>query len=343
MNTEHAPNDNFSDDSETKKHVTPFAFGVAEELLGKPLASPRRRLVAVMIDLIFIALLTTLNTLVLAILVMFISARGLYSLRGQVAKGWQKLLLGFALFVSSVIILIYIAAKVFDFNSVVIDDKEISTSNEQAETVLLEYKNSEIDDEFSLVISELKNKDDEPLCEPGDKCDVPFFNALIQHLIEQGYEYQDASTLFIGVREFLNQNQHLDSDFEQLTLSERLYNQRYKREHAFFSAEEEGVSIISLLQGFIRDLGLSFGWAAMYFSVLTAWCNGQTLGKKILGIRVVRIDAKRIDLWESFGRYGGYSAGVATGLLGFLQIYWDANRQAIQDKISETLVIRISK
>jgi hypothetical protein len=30
-------------------------------------------------------------------------------------------------------------------------------------------------------------------------------------------------------------------------------------------------------------------------------------------------------------------------LSGFLQVYWDPNRQAIQDKISETLVINIRK
>ena len=34
---------------------------------------------------------------------------------------------------------------------------------------------------------------------------------------------------------------------------------------------------------------------------------------------------------------------MATGLLGFIQIYWDANRQAIHDKISATVVIDIRK
>jgi uncharacterized RDD family membrane protein YckC len=47
-------------------------------------------------------------------------------------------------------------------------------------------------------------------------------------------------------------------------------------------------------------------------------------------------------LWDSFGRYGGYGAGLATGLLGFIQIYWDPNRQAIHDKISATIVIDVT-
>ena len=37
---------------------------------------------------------------------------------------------------------------------------------------------------------------------------------------------------------------------------------------------------------------------------------------------------------------GGYAAGLATGLLGFAQIFWDKNRQAIHDKIAETAVVR---
>jgi len=67
------------------------------------------------------------------------------------------------------------------------------------------------------------------------------------------------------------------------------------------------------------------------------------VGKLLLGIKVIKIDGKDLTLWESFERYGGYSAGLATGLMGFLQVFWDANRQAIHDKISETMVIDLKK
>ncbi|QYK14955.1 RDD family protein [Shewanella rhizosphaerae] len=113
-----------------------------------------------------------------------------------------------------------------------------------------------------------------------------------------------------------------------------------------FDEEEDKPSPYSLLEwakGILNDLGLGFGWAAFYFTIFTAWFDGQTLGKKLLNIRVVPLDASSISLWDAFGRYGGYGAGFATGLLGFLQIYWDANRQAIQDKISETVVVDLSK
>jgi hypothetical protein len=47
-----------------------------------------------------------------------------------------------------------------------------------------------------------------------------------------------------------------------------------------------------------------------------------------------------MTLWSAFERFGGYAAGLLTGLLGFAQVYWDRNRQAIHDKITETVVIR---
>lgn len=101
-------------------------------------------------------------------------------------------------------------------------------------------------------------------------------------------------------------------------------------------------SLLKISKGLAADLGLGFGWAAFYFTALTALLKGQTLGKKLLGIKVIKLDGSTPNIWESFGRYGGYGAGLATGLLGFLQIFWDPNRQAIQDKISETLVIRVA-
>ncbi|MCE9686902.1 RDD family protein [Shewanella sp. AS16] len=102
-------------------------------------------------------------------------------------------------------------------------------------------------------------------------------------------------------------------------------------------------SLLEWAKGVLNDLGLGFGWSAFYFTVFTAWFDGQTLGKKLLRIRVIQLDGSKISLWAAFGRYGGYGAGFATGLLGFLQIYWDANRQAIQDKISATVVIDLTK
>lgn len=107
--------------------------------------------------------------------------------------------------------------------------------------------------------------------------------------------------------------------------------------------ESDTRSVMAWIKGFMSDMGLGFGWAAFYFTVFTAKFDGQTLGKKLLGIRVIQLDGAKISIWGAFGRYGGYAAGFTTGLLGFMQIFWDANRQGIQDKISSTVVIDLAQ
>ena len=89
----------------------------------------------------------------------------------------------------------------------------------------------------------------------------------------------------------------------------------------------------------LHGLGLKFGWAIAYFSLLPFWWKGQTLGKRLFGLRVVELTGKPLGLMTCFRRYGGYAAGLATGGMGFLQILWDANRQAVEDKLAHTVVV----
>ena len=93
----------------------------------------------------------------------------------------------------------------------------------------------------------------------------------------------------------------------------------------------------------IDEVGLGLGWAVVYFSLLPAWWNGQTVGKKLLRLRAVELTGKPITVMRAFKRYGGYAAGMATGLFGFAQVFWDPNRQAIQDKTAHTVVIDLRR
>jgi hypothetical protein len=103
---------------------------------------------------------------------------------------------------------------------------------------------------------------------------------------------------------------------------------------------EEGPGLLAFLRSFAEDLGLGLGWFGLYFTATTALWQGRTPGKRLLGIRVIRLSGKPIGWWASFERAGGYAAGLATGLLGFLQILWDDNRQGIHDKIAATTVVQ---
>lgn len=93
------------------------------------------------------------------------------------------------------------------------------------------------------------------------------------------------------------------------------------------------------LNRLIESVGISFGWGAVYFSLLPAWWSGQTLGKKALQLRVLELTGKPLTVMRCLRRYGGYAAGMATGGLGFLQALWDVNRQGIQDRVAHTVVV----
>lgn len=91
----------------------------------------------------------------------------------------------------------------------------------------------------------------------------------------------------------------------------------------------------------LDSLGISFAWGIVYFSLLPALWGGQTLGKKLLGLRVVELTGQPITVMRGLRRYGGYAAGMATGGLGFLQVLFDPNRQGIQDRTAHTVVLDV--
>jgi RDD family len=89
----------------------------------------------------------------------------------------------------------------------------------------------------------------------------------------------------------------------------------------------------------LDEVGLSYGWGLLYFATLSARWRGQTLGKRLFGLRVVELTGKPLTFLQGVKRFGGYAAGMATGGLGFAQLLWDSNRQALHDKAAHTVVI----
>jgi hypothetical protein len=93
------------------------------------------------------------------------------------------------------------------------------------------------------------------------------------------------------------------------------------------------------LDRLVDAAGASFGWGIVYFSLLPAWWAGQTLGKKLFRLQVVELSGRPMTVMRCLKRYGGYAAGMATGGLGFGEMLWDVNRQAIQDRAAHTAVV----
>lgn len=87
------------------------------------------------------------------------------------------------------------------------------------------------------------------------------------------------------------------------------------------------------------ELLAAFFGALCYFSLFLWKWEGQTPGKRLMHLRVVKLNGKPLTFWNSLERASGYTASAAILLLGFMQYFWEKNRQATHDKISETIVL----
>ena len=110
----------------------------------------------------------------------------------------------------------------------------------------------------------------------------------------------------------------------------------------------------SLLQriGLVKgDLHLEFDfehWYSIiplvaYFSLSIYFGNGKTLGKRLMGIRVVSVVHEKIGFWLAVERALGYGASFLEFGFGFLQYFIDPNRRTVHDRIAETIVIQDRK
>ncbi len=101
-----------------------------------------------------------------------------------------------------------------------------------------------------------------------------------------------------------------------------------------------GSSWLYQARAFTGALGVTFGWSGIYFTLIAGFLRGKTLGKFLLRIRAVKLNGKPLTFFDAFLRHGGYMAGLAMGLLGFLKLLWEPNRQAVEDRIVGTVVIK---
>ncbi|MFC1711107.1 RDD family protein [Patescibacteria group bacterium] len=79
---------------------------------------------------------------------------------------------------------------------------------------------------------------------------------------------------------------------------------------------------------------------ALYFVFLWVNWNGQTVGKKAMGIKVVRVDGKPLDYPEAITRYLMYIVSAIPFFLGYFWVIWDEKKQGWHDKVAKTFVVK---
>ena len=104
--------------------------------------------------------------------------------------------------------------------------------------------------------------------------------------------------------------------------------------------------ILSIIGGvlfsFLRNPGgvVSFLIGLLYYWYFWTHNNGQTPGKSVMKIRVIKKDGSPMTDADAIVRGVGYTIGGAVFLLGFLWAFWDENRQGWHDKLASTYVVK---
>lgn len=312
---------------EVRQIVTPHAFTVADELIGQPLAKPMRRGIAIGIDGLIISGLASASLIFVLPTMLYLCWN-----RYKAQKKNHLLLMVFATLAM---------LGTLSWAPQLVQEQEQDASS-ASDMNLTPHAGAEL----AKVSLELSTK----ACD--DECVEDKIKELALELQESGVSTEHQRDLLDGVLDItelkgVEKRALLDKYVAQpkvvatepvaaAAVTEPVKEESYS---VLDKLKNSDYSLIKWVKGILADFGLGFGWAMVYFTFYISWNNGQTIGKLLTRIRVVQLDNQPLTLWASFSRQGGYGAGFATGLIGFAQILWDPNRQAIQDKVASTVVI----
>ena len=88
---------------------------------------------------------------------------------------------------------------------------------------------------------------------------------------------------------------------------------------------------------------VSFAVGAAFQVYFLARHHGQTPGKMLLDIRVVKVDGSPLTRTDAFIRYLGYAInGLSLGL-GWLWAFFDKDHQGWHDKVAKTYVVNVQR
>ena len=90
----------------------------------------------------------------------------------------------------------------------------------------------------------------------------------------------------------------------------------------------------------LQVVGVTWFFSLVCYFTLFSWVAGATPGKMLFGLKVIGWYGETPGLLRSLVRSLCYVVDAAVFGLGFLMVFVTSNRQALHDKVIETLVIR---
>ncbi len=303
---------------ERREIVTPYAFEVCPSLLGVPTASPLRRLLAISLDGLLVVGLAKAYLICIVPVMAYLTY-----FRWQAGKRLHGGLL--------VLFALGWLVAAFEQNEAILPADEAPVAAAA----------------LTIATQSIRLSSDE--CRQD--CQQQIMQDTAKELRQHKLNRQQADEVLAGLAESASlpaqiwpgQREQLLAGFAKATAPQPAGSAQHNRSlqtdapavpeagdknaagqpQAWYMPSPQTHSILQWVQGILGDIGIGFGWAAAYFTLTVAWCHGQTIGKRLFGIKVIQLDGKELSVIAAFSRQGGYGAGFATGLLGFAQVLWD--------------------
>lgn len=98
-----------------------------------------------------------------------------------------------------------------------------------------------------------------------------------------------------------------------------------------------GTKALAIFLGILNISAVIFVW--VFYYVIGWSLVGQTIGKRMLGLRVMSYDGQGLTLKQALLRYFGYWLSAFPFFLGYIWVLVDDERLGWHDKIAHTCVI----
>ena len=103
--------------------------------------------------------------------------------------------------------------------------------------------------------------------------------------------------------------------------------------------ETRDIYIENFIEKFSMEATVGFLIIPFLYFVLLEGMSGATIGKRLTGIRVRRKDGGKISYGTAALRHFGRIISTLIFMLGYLLAFIDSKRQALHDKVANTMVL----
>jgi len=105
--------------------------------------------------------------------------------------------------------------------------------------------------------------------------------------------------------------------------------------------------VLAVIGGLLSSFAGNTGWGIGLLTQLAyQWYfltrqGGQTPGKRLMNLKVIKVDGSALSDSDAIIRTVGYYINSAILLIGWIIIFFDSNRQGLHDKLASTYVVKV--